>query len=112
MNVSFRSGHVRRHQVRRELDARKLEIERACKCRNQQCLRQTGHTDEQAIASGEQRNQRLFDYCLLANDDFPQLLGDALTGNLEFLGNDAVIVTVGRSDGSSGGGQANPLISG
>jgi hypothetical protein len=72
-----RSGDVRRHQVRRELDAGELEVEHLGQRVNQQRLGQSGHPDDKAVASGEERRQRLLDYILLPDDQLSQLGEDS-----------------------------------
>ena len=64
---------VGRHQVRRELDAPRAEAEHRAHGLDQLGLGEAGHADEQAVAAGEQGDQREVDDLLLAEDDLADL---------------------------------------
>ena len=64
-----RPGDVGRHQVGRELDARELQLEHPRQGVNEQRLRQARHTDDQAVAADEERQQHFVDRRLLTDDD-------------------------------------------
>jgi hypothetical protein len=99
------AGDVARHEIRRELDALELEVERPRERRDEEGLREPGHADEQAVAPGEQGDERLFDDVVVADDHLAQLGGDARAGLLEAVGELGVVETVER--GKFGGtGQA------
>ena len=72
------AGDVRRHQVRSELDALELEIEDVGERPDQERLRQPGHAGDEAVASGEQRDQHLIDDVVLPDDDLAQFAQDAI----------------------------------
>ena len=56
-----RSNDVRRHQVRRELNAREVEIDRLGERPDQVGLTETGNAFEQNVAAGEERGQYAVD---------------------------------------------------
>src|SRR5215217_283972 len=72
------AGNVRRHQVRRELDALEREIENLRHGLDQQRLRQARYAGDQAVPAGEEGHQDLVDDRVLADDDLPDLRQDAL----------------------------------
>src|SRR5205814_4151502 len=72
------AGDVGRHEVRRELDALEIEVQDVGERLDQQCLRQTGHAGNQAMAAGEQRDQHVLDNVVLADDDLAKLAEDPL----------------------------------
>ena len=49
----FRTQDVRRHQIRCELDAIELQVDRLGQLADQQRLREPGHATQKAVASGE-----------------------------------------------------------
>ena len=61
--------NVRRHQVGRELDALGIEAERDAHGLDQLGLGEAGHADQQRMAAGQDRDQRVFDHPVLAEDD-------------------------------------------
>ena len=71
------AGDVRWHEVRRELDARKLQVKNLGNRLHQQRLGQTGCAGDQDMAAGEQGNEDLVDHVFLADDRFAQLGLDA-----------------------------------
>ena len=86
-----RAGDVRRHQVGRELDTRELQVEHARHRVNEQRLRQTRCTDDQAVATDEQRVQHLRDHLVLTDDDLFQLGDDLLTARIHAVGERDVV---------------------
>src|SRR5581483_2239719 len=78
------AGDIRRHQVRRELDAIEVEIENLRERADEQRLREAGDADEQAVAAREKRGQHLFDDFVLSDDHLADLRehGVALRGEL------------------------------
>ena len=86
-----RAGDVARHQVRRELDARELEIEHLRDRVDEQRLRQSRHADDQTVAAGEQRQQHELDHVLLADDELVQLGDDLVVTGLESVGERDVV---------------------
>jgi hypothetical protein len=80
-----RAGDVRRHQVGRELDPLKADVENLCDRRNHQRLRQTGNADEQHVAARKDRCHDLLDHFRLTDDHLTQLL-DHLAARLSELG--------------------------
>ena len=87
----FGADDVARHQVRRELDAAEIERERLTERTHEQGLTETGHAFEQAVAAGEQADQKLLDHVALTDDDlsdrfaqraeFAELMLDGLFGD-------------------------------
>ena len=67
------AGDVGRHQIRRELDPRELEIQHLRHRLDQQRLGQTGDTDDDAVATDQQGEERLLDHVLLADDQLVHL---------------------------------------
>ena len=61
--------NVGRHQVGRELDAPRVEAEHRAERLDQLGLGQARHADQQAVAAGQQRDQRLVDDLRLAEND-------------------------------------------
>ncbi len=72
------AGDVRRHQVRRELDAIELQVDGLRDGADHQRLGQARHADHQAVAAREQGREQIIDDVLLPDDDAGDLL-------LEFL---------------------------
>ena len=60
---------VGRHQVGGELHALGGEAEHGAERFHQPGLAQAGHADQQRVAAGQQRDQRLIDHLVLAEDD-------------------------------------------
>ena len=69
-----RTRHVRRHQVRRELNARKAQLQRLGERANEQGLAQPRHTLQQSVAVGEQARQHPVDDLLVPDDHLLDLL--------------------------------------
>ena len=66
------AGDVRRHQVRRELDAAEAQAQCSRQRRDQQRLGQPRHANQQRMAPAEHGHQQLFDDGLLPDDDLRQ----------------------------------------
>ena len=71
------AGDVRGHQVGRELDAAKFEVERPRQGAGHQRLAQPGHTQQEDVAAAEQADQHVIDDRLLADDHLGDLFADA-----------------------------------
>ena len=80
----FGAENVRRHQVRRELDALGIEAERDAQRFDQLGLGETGDADQKRVTAGQDRHQGVFDHPVLAeNDGGDRFLGGAnLAGDL------------------------------
>src|SRR4051794_1459395 len=78
----FGADDVRRHQVRRELDAVELQVNRLRQAFDQQRFRQPRHAAEQHVSAGEKRGQDLLNHRLLADNRAAELVsqpaGEAL----------------------------------
>ncbi len=85
------AGDVRRHQVRRELDTRELQVEHAGHRVNEQRLGQTRGADDQAVATDKQRHQHLRDDLVLTDDDLLQLGDDLLAAAVHAVGKRDVV---------------------
>jgi hypothetical protein len=59
-------------------------------------LREPGHADDQAVAAGEQRDERLLDDLVLPDDQLPQLGDDLLVPRAQPIGEGAVIGVLKR----------------
>ena len=64
------SGDVRGHQVGGELDSFEGKRQSFSQRTDQQCLRQAGHTYEEAVALREYRNHHFLDDIFHADDYF------------------------------------------
>ena len=64
----FRAGDVARHEVRRELDAPELQRHRLRDRANHERLRETGHTHEQRVPTGDERHEDLIEHFTLPDD--------------------------------------------
>ena len=74
------------HQVRRELDARVLQLQRARQRAQQRGLAQARNAFEQHVSAGEQADEHAFDHVVLAYDDFGDFPADGVqpvNGKLE-----------------------------
>ncbi len=68
------AGDVRRHQVRRELDAAERKVQRIPNGAHESGLAESRHAFEQDVAASEEGDQHLVDDFVLADDhalDFP-----------------------------------------
>ncbi len=74
----FRTGDVGRHQVGRELNPLKLQMEQVRHAVDQERLGQAGGSRDETMPAGEQREQQLLDHVLLADDDLFQFIPDLL----------------------------------
>ena len=82
----LRAGDIGRHQVRGELDPLEGEVEDLRERLDQQRLGQSGHAGDQAVSAGEERHQHLVDDRVLADDDFADLVQDAVAPEGNALG--------------------------
>jgi hypothetical protein len=80
------AGDIRRHQVRRELDARKFEIQYLGDGVDQQRLGKAGHADDQAVAAGQYGQHDLFDDRVLADDQLAQFAAQLVVAPDQILG--------------------------
>jgi hypothetical protein len=85
------AGDVRRHEIRRELDALKRQVEGLGEGRDQERLGEPGHADEQRVTAREQRDQELLDHAALADDPLVDLGHDLVVG-LRELGDRVEVV--------------------
>ena len=67
------AGDVRRHEVGGELDAVELQVQHFRQGADEHGLGQPRNPHEQAVASGEERDQHLLDGLFLAHDDLADL---------------------------------------
>ena len=95
----FGAGDVGRHQVRCELNALEREVEDLRERFDQQRLRETRNADDEAMTTGEQRDERLFNHRILADDDLAQLGEDPFAHAAHAVGKSDVSVH-GRAGGS------------
>ena len=65
----FGAENIRRHQVRRELDALGVEPERDAERFDELGLGETGNADQKRMAAGEDGDQRVLDHLVLAEND-------------------------------------------
>ena len=72
----FGARHVRRHQVRRELNPAERQIERPRQRADHQRFGQPRNTFQQAMALREQTDQDFVDHVTLADDHFTELDDD------------------------------------
>ena len=77
---------VRRHQVRRELDAVEVQVEHLAQRAHQQRLAQSRHAFEQGVAADEQAGQDAVHDVGMADDDLADFLLNAAIGFAKFLG--------------------------
>ena len=69
----FRAGDVGRHQIRRELDALEAQVQDLGDGPDEQRLRQTRHARQQAVATGEERDEHLVHGIVLPDDHLAKL---------------------------------------
>ena len=81
-----RADDVRRHEVGRELDAAKIEIQRARERLHQLGLAEARHAFEQDVAARDDRREHPLDHALLADDDLPDGLAEVLKVFTKTLG--------------------------
>lgn len=74
------------HQIRRELDAAGVQAEHRAHRLDQLGLGEARHADEQAVAAGEQGDERKIDHLLLAEDDLADFLARRADGAERGLG--------------------------
>ena len=70
------AGDVRRHQVRRELNAAEAEVERVGQRADHERLRQPRHADQQAVAAREDGDEQFLEHALLADHGLGQFLAN------------------------------------
>ena len=80
-----RADDVRRHQVRRELNAGELQVHRFGKGAHEHGLAEAGHAFEQHVAAGEERDEHAFDDVLLADHHPPHFAMDPSENGFEML---------------------------
>ena len=109
----FRPENVGRHQVGGELDALGVHAEHDAQRVDQLGLGEARYADQQQVATGEQRNQRLIDDVLLAIYDLANggAGGTELSAQPLDIGEGGLGVSVGSS-GSVGGHQGAPVVEG
>ncbi len=78
--VNLRADHVRRQQVRRELNAVKLQLQRPRDGADRERLRQPRHAFKQNVAVGEEADEQPVDEPTLADED----TFDRLVKGIEF----------------------------
>src|ERR1041385_7008622 len=69
---NFCAGDVGRHEIRRELNALKLEVKNAGNRFHQERLCQARRTRDETMTASQERDEDLFDYFMLPDDDFGQ----------------------------------------
>ena len=90
----IRAGDVRWHQIRRELNARKAEIQNLGKRMDEQGFRQTGDTDDQAVTAYQNGQQDQFDDIFLTVNDLGDLRAHLVVTLLQFLRQSDVVIVV------------------
>ena len=88
----LRAGDVRRHQVGRELNPLKLQVEDLRDRADEQGLRQPGRTGDQAMTAGKQADQELMRRLLLADDHLGKLALDPAAALVDLLDGQALVV--------------------
>ena len=81
LNHDVRADEVGRHQVGRELDAAKIQMQCVGQRADDQRLAEAGNAFEQHVPAGEQRDQHVVENLDLADDD----LGDLGSESLKIL---------------------------
>jgi hypothetical protein len=76
--VDERADEIRRQQVRRELDALEVRLQRGREGIDRQRLRESGHTLEQHVAAGQETEHHPLHHVALADDDLVHLRGDVV----------------------------------
>src|SRR5579884_1226725 len=71
------AGDVRRHEVRRELDAAEAQTERVGQRADHKRFGKSRYTDKQTVATREDGDEQFFEDFFLTDDGFTQLLADA-----------------------------------
>jgi hypothetical protein len=82
----FRAGDVRRQQIGRELDAFEGEIEGVGDGADERGLREAGYTDEEAVAAGEERDEKKIRDFREADDAVGDASADGFGGGAEERG--------------------------
>ena len=89
------AGDVRRHEVGRELDAMKLEVKNPGDGTHHQRLGQAGHAGDEAVATGEERDENLLDRRLLPDDDPTKFLFYFLAAGGDLLDRQPILLVCG-----------------
>ena len=88
---NVRTGDVGRHKVRSKLDPAEAEVDRLSQGANHQGLRQTGDAFEQAMASGQHGDQKLFQNVFLPDNYLVNLSFQFFIGLYKSLGHFFVV---------------------
>jgi len=70
---------------------------------NEQRLGQAGHSDDEAVAAGEQREQHELDHVFLTDDELLQLGDDLIVSNLQPIGEGDIVMRLQRGSGDCRG---------
>ena len=81
---------VARHKIGGELNPPKTQVQNVTKRADNERLRETGHTDEQAMAAREKAREHQPHDRFLTDDDLVEFLGDAPVKRADFLRRDFV----------------------
>jgi hypothetical protein len=85
------AGDVGRHQVGGELDAGELQVQHLGEGLDEQCLRQPGDANNQAVAADEQRLEHELDDVTLADDPLAEFRDDRLAAGVHLVGQGNVV---------------------
>ena len=80
------AGDVARHEIGRELDPVELQIQHLGQRADQQRLRESRHTDEQAVSAREKCDEQMLDDGVLSDDDLGDFRAQAVVGLLQLPG--------------------------
>ena len=72
----FRAGDVTRHEVRRELNSIKRQVQRLGEGSHHERLSETGHTDQQTVSAGKHRDEQFLNDLFLPDDRAGKLCRD------------------------------------
>ena len=86
---------VRRHEIRRELDAPELQVKNLCDGFHEQRLREPRRAGDETVPPGKKRDEDLLDYLVLANDGLAEFGDDARARGGELLEGRGVGLVVG-----------------
>ena len=82
------------HEIGRELDARKGQLEALRQRLDEQGLAETGDAFEQHVSAGEETGEHVIDHVIVADDDLADLGAEGLEAGHELL--DTLFLTLGR----------------
>ena len=82
---NFRAGNVRWHEVGCEFNPLKVQMENLRDGFHEQRLGESGRAGDEAMPTGEQRNEQLLNDILLADDNLGQLGLDARAAGFDLL---------------------------